>query len=178
MMNHRRRLATEDASLLLEQWRREVEAAERQQHRMQLVMQSAAGVCVLIAAAHAAAPFGYLENLSHLMVGVSATAWAAGFVMAIWYLSKTPALPSTGNARQELWAVWDHYQMGTSVEPDWGIMLEGVEGDGGALQHLHHYINGANANSGRFRRWLWVIIGISGTCWAAVAICELAARTV
>lgn len=177
-MNHRRRLATEDASLLLEQWRREMEAAERQQHRMQLVMQSATGVCVLIAAAHAAVPFGYLENLSHLMVGVSATIWAMGFVLAIWYLGKTPALPSIGNARQELWALWDHYRMGANGEPDWRIMVEGVEGDGGALQYLHGEINGAAANSDRFRRRLWVIIGISGTCWAAVAVCEVAAWTV
>lgn len=178
MMNHRRRLATEDASLLLEQWRREVEAAERQQHRMQLVMQSAAGVCVLIAAAHAAAPFGYLENLSHLMVGVSATAWAAGFVIAIWYLGKTPALPASGNARRELQAAWNHYQTGASGEPDWRIMLEGVDGDGGALRSLHRCIKGAATNNNRFRGWLWGIIGISGTCWAAVAICELAAWTV
>lgn len=178
MMAPERPLPKEDASLLLEQWRREMEAAERQQHRMQLVMQSAAGVCVLIAAAHAAAPFAFLENLSHLMVGVSATVWAAGFVMAVWYLGKTPALPSIGNARQELRAVWDRYQTGESGKPEWAIMLEGVESDGGALQSLENDINSAAANNDRFRGWLWGIIGISGICWATVTICELAARTV
>lgn len=175
-MSPERPLPKEDASLLLEQWRREMEAAERQQHRMQLVMQSAAGVCVLITAAHAAAPFAFLENLSHLMVGVSATVWAAGFVMAVWYLGKTPALPSIGSARQELRAVWD--QMGASGKPDWAIMLEGVDGSGGALQSLDRYINSAAANNNRFRGWLWGIIGISGICWATVTICELAAWTV
>lgn len=178
MMSPDRPLGKEDASLLLEQWRREMEAAERQQHRMQLVMQSAAGVCVLITAAHAAAPFAFLENLSHLMVGVSAVAWAAGFVMAVWYLGKTPALPSIGNARQELRAVWDHYQMETSGELDWTIMLEGVAGDGGALQSLDRYLNSTAADNNRFRGWLWGIIGISGICWTTVTICELAAWTV
>ncbi len=177
-MNHRRRLATEDASLLLEQWRREMEAAERQQHRMQLVMQSAAGVCVLIAAAHAAAPFGYLENFSDLMVGVSAAVWASGFVLAVWYLDRTPALPARGNADQELWGVWESYLAGVSEKPDWEIMLEGLWGNGGAIHSMQRDVASAVVNSNRFRRRLWGIIGISGACWATVAISELAAWTV
>lgn len=72
MMAPERPLPKEDASLLLEQWRREMEAAERQQRRMQLVMQSAAGVCVLIAAANNDRFRGWLWGI----IGISGICWA------------------------------------------------------------------------------------------------------
>lgn len=112
------------------------------------------------------------------MVGVSATAWAAGFVMAVWYLGKTPALSSIGGADHELWTVWERYRTGVSKEPDWGIVLEGVWRNGGPLRSLQSDVKSAAKNNNRFRRQLWGIMGISGACWAAVAISELAAWTV